>query len=161
MPQPTGGSMAEQPIEVHGVQAMEQLGESIAKSLHPGDVVALQGQLGAGKTSLVRGIARALGVPAGLVSSPTFVTLQHYPAANGITVAHVDAYRFKSAAELAATGWDELLETPVTIVLVEWPERIAEAIPPAHLAIQIDAADGGSSRLVTIRDGRSPTPRRG
>ncbi len=153
--------MAERPIEVHGAEAMEKLGESVAKSLLPGDVVALQGQLGAGKTCLVRGIARALGVPAGVVSSPTFVTLQQYSAANGIIVAHVDAYRFSSVAELAAIGWEELLDTPGTIVLVEWPERIAEAIPPARLTIQIDSADGGRSRLVTILDDRSPTPRQG
>lgn len=152
--------MAEQQTEVIGVAAMEQLGESIARDLRAGDVVALCGHLGAGKTCLVRGIARGLGVPAGLVSSPTFVTLQNYPAANGLTVAHVDAYRFRSAAELAAIGWDELLGEPDTIILLEWPERIAAAVPPAHLAIRIETASEGRSRLVTIRDDRSrkPTP---
>jgi tRNA threonylcarbamoyladenosine biosynthesis protein TsaE len=104
------------------------LGERLARMLKPGDVVALHGELGAGKTRFVRGLARGLGIDPSRVHSPTFVLVNMYGAATGPALVHVDAYRLRGGEELAPLGWDRLLDGS-NIVVVEWAERIERELP--------------------------------
>jgi len=99
--------------------ATAELGARIAHALAPGDVVALSGELGAGKTALSRAILRALGV-AGHVPSPTFTLVQAYETP-GLTVHHFDLYRIEDTKELTELGLDDALDEGAA--LIEWPER--------------------------------------
>jgi tRNA threonylcarbamoyladenosine biosynthesis protein TsaE len=122
--------------------ATARLGAAIAAGLRAGDVVALWGDLGAGKTTLARAILRALGVTED-VPSPTFTLVQSYDTAR-FAVAHYDLYRLKSAAEMRELGFDDALEDGVA--LVEWPERAPEALPPEALHVRL-ALTGRTARL--------------
>lgn len=115
--------------------AMEQLGERLAAQLRAGDLVLLDGELGAGKTTLTRGIGRGLGAR-GAVTSPTFVLAREHPTSAGVPLVHVDAYRLRSAAEL-----DDLdLDYARSIVVVEWPADRVEADEWLRLRIERPAA---------------------
>lgn len=97
-------------------------------------LVTLSGELGAGKTSFVQGIAGALGVP-GAVTSPTFVLEKIYPLHNASfsKLIHIDAYRLTSGDELRALGFDELMGEAQNLILLEWPEKVVDLLPaPAH-----------------------------
>ena len=116
----------------------EALGERLAAALGPGDLVVLSGPLGAGKTVLVRGIARGLGV-AGPVTSPTFVIAREHrplPGGRGVPLVHVDAYRLGGAAELDDLDLDTDLAEAV--VAVEWGEGVAERLAADHLLVRLD-----------------------
>jgi len=94
-------------------------------------VVALAGDLGAGKTTLTQAIARALGVQETVIS-PTFVIMKSYAAkipAGFSQLVHLDAYRLESSSELERLGWAELLADPENLIIIEWPEKVPEAIP--------------------------------
>lgn len=108
-------------------------------------VIALTGELGTGKTTLVRGFLRELGI-SGSVHSPTYTLLEEY-FVRGLRVAHVDLFRLRSADELEALGIRDLLE-PDRVLLVEWPERGADRLPPADLSIEL--AFSGSGRRVRV-----------
>ena len=111
--------------------ALARFGETFARALRPPVAVGITGELGAGKTTLVRAIARGLGV-AEPVTSPTFALVHRYAGAR-TTVYHVDAYRLKPAEDTADLGIDEALAEPGSVVLIEWPERLGRALPPlAH-----------------------------
>lgn len=117
---------------------------ALAATLQPGDVVLLSGDLGAGKTAFVRGLAEGLGLPPNIVTSPTF-TLVHEYCGGRLPLVHVDLYRL-GTAELAEIGLDDDLAA-AGVVAVEWPERLSRAVPGA---IQIHIEDaGGDVRLVT------------
>lgn len=103
------------------------LARRIASLLRAGDILALDAPMGAGKTTFVRTLAEAMGTPAGMVSSPTFVLAHQYPTTAGPTLVHVDAYRLTSAEDLDSLGWDRLASA-ANIVVIEWAERIAEAL---------------------------------
>jgi tRNA threonylcarbamoyladenosine biosynthesis protein TsaE len=115
-------------------------GQRFAASLTPGAVVLLTGQLGAGKTAFVRGMAAGLGASADDVSSPTFTLIQEYRGGRS-TLHHVDLYRLK-AVELADLGLDELISGN-DVVAIEWAERWPER--PAD-AIEVSIADEGEDR---------------
>jgi tRNA threonylcarbamoyladenosine biosynthesis protein TsaE len=115
----------------------EALGERLAAELGPGELVVLAGPLGAGKTVLVRGIARGLGV-AGPVTSPTFVIAREHrplPGGAGVPLVHVDAYRLGGAAELDDLDLDTDLSEAV--VVVEWGEGVAERLASRHLLVRL------------------------
>ncbi len=125
------------------------LARDVARLLRAGDVLLLDGEMGAGKTTLTRELAAGLGVAGGLVSSPTFVVMNQYPCVIegkvGVMV-HVDAYRLGGVEELESTGWDECFSEagdPVGhgVGVVEWAERIegvfAGARSVARLAIEV------------------------
>lgn len=135
---------------------MRACGARFAATLGPrgaeATIVALSGELGAGKTTFVQGIAAALGVTE-TVSSPTFViekvyTLEGQPFEHLI---HIDAYRLKGAEELRHLGWDEKAADPHNLILVEWPERVQELIPLHAIRIRFDF--DGDGRIITINDG--------
>jgi tRNA threonylcarbamoyl adenosine modification protein YjeE len=119
------------------LDATARLGAAIAGGLRAGDAVALWGDLGAGKTTLARAILRALGVTEE-VPSPTFTLVQSYETLP--PVAHFDLYRLKNAREMAELGFDDALEDGA--VLVEWPERAPEALPPEALHVRLSLQDG-------------------
>jgi tRNA threonylcarbamoyladenosine biosynthesis protein TsaE len=123
----------------------------LSGQLRPGDVVLISGELGAGKTTFVRGAARALGV-AVPVTSPTFTIGQRYPARGGLTIGHVDLYRIGS---LADEDPDLLLDYlgPDTITFVEWPEGAeAEIEALGHVTHRVRLAHAGAdARTVEIR----------
>ena len=119
--------------------ATEALAARLTPHLQRGDMLALHGQLGAGKTAFARALLRALGVT-GEVPSPTFTLVQLYdlPA---LSVAHFDLYRLRSAEELDELGWDDACFDGVT--LVEWPERAAGRLPQDRLALHFGMDDQG------------------
>lgn len=110
------------------------LGERLASSLQPGDVLLLLGDMGVGKSELTRGIARGLGIQ-GPVASPTFTILQVYDEGH-IPLYHFDWYRLESADELYEMGMDEYLGGD-GIAIIEWPSQCPEAIPPCRLEITL------------------------
>ena len=120
------------------------LGERLAGRLRPGDVLLLEGDLGAGKSELTRGIARGLGV-AETVTSPSFTILNVYESGR-CPLYHFDWYRLESAEELYELGMDEYLGGD-GIAVVEWPGRCPEAVPEGAVRIRMTAA-GENERLI-------------
>lgn len=129
------------------VQRTESIAAELARTLTPGQCIALHGELGAGKTQFVRGLVRGLGGPDRAVSSPTFVLLNVYPGGS-LTVYHLDAYRVSGPGDFEAIGFSELLEQG-GVVVVEWAERVAGLIPTEHISISIQAVDQ-TGREITI-----------
>jgi len=130
----------------------EALGERLARHLRPGDVLGLVGPLGAGKTALVRGIARGLGVEEGMVHSPTFVSATEYPGR--VTLAHVDLYRHEDS--LPHPDWLAEMLDGERVAVVEWFERLGADAPSDVLRVEIAYGAGDTSRDVRLR----PTGRR-
>jgi tRNA threonylcarbamoyladenosine biosynthesis protein TsaE len=132
-------------LRVPDAEAMEALGAALAGLLAAGDLVVLDGPLGAGKTTLTRGLGAALGAR-GAVTSPTFVLAREHPTAAGVPLVHVDAYRLATAREL-----DDLdLDYDGAIVVVEWGAGKLDGVSDSWIDVVIarDAAD--DSRDVTI-----------
>ena len=127
--------------------ATAALGRELAATLRPGDIVVLDGDLGAGKTALARAIIRALsGDPDLEVPSPTFALVQPYDTPVG-TVLHADLYRLGDPREVDELG---LVDNPEAIVLVEWAERAPELLDAATLMVTLVVPPGGEGRLVTL-----------
>jgi tRNA threonylcarbamoyladenosine biosynthesis protein TsaE len=123
------------------------LAETLGRALQPGTFVLLRGDLGAGKTAFVRGLAAGLGIDPGEVSSPTFVLVQHYRGAVPLT--HVDLYRIEGAAAVDDLGLEELAAGGV--LAVEWAERLPRAID-GSVSVTIEDL-GGDKRQITIDPG--------
>lgn len=130
------------------VEDTEALGRELAGELAAGDLVILDGPLGAGKTALTRGIAAGLGV-LGRVSSPTFIIArEHRPGGSGGPgLIHVDAYRLGGLDELDALDLDTDLED--CVVVVEWGEGVAERLADRHLTVRLRRAEGTDVRTAT------------
>ena len=119
---------------------MHELGRRIARVLRAGDVVVLTGELGAGKTTLTRGIGAGLGVR-GAVTSPTFVIAREHPhPGGGPGLVHVDAYRLSSLAEVDDLDLDSTLGDCVTVV--EWGEGLVEGLSPDRLEVRLTRPHG-------------------
>jgi tRNA threonylcarbamoyladenosine biosynthesis protein TsaE len=128
-----------------------QLATALAAALRVGDVVALNGSLGAGKTRLVRGIAAALGIVDEEVNSPTFVLIHEYDGR--VPLYHVDAYRLRDSDEFLSIGGDEVLAGD-RACLIEWADRIADVLPRDQLRIDITATGQTSRRFALAATGR-------
>ena len=129
-----------------GPDATAALGAQIAAGLAVGDAVALEGDLGAGKTTLARAILAALGLDE-TVPSPTFTLVQHYETAK-MAVAHFDLYRLEQEADIDELGLDEALADGAA--LIEWPERAGKRLPPDSLHVQL-AIMSNCTRHVRVR----------
>ena len=133
---------------MHSAAAMEELGARIAARLDVGDLVALNGELGAGKTTFTRGLGEALGAR-GAIASPTFVIARTHPTERGVPLVHVDAYRLSSAAEL-----DDLdIDFEGSIVVVEWAAGMLDGVTDSWLELSIERARGAADddvREVTV-----------
>lgn len=124
----------------------EALGEKIAEKLTGGEVIALSGEMGAGKTALTRGIARGLGV-AGGVSSPTFALVHEYRGR--LPVYHFDMYRIGSWDDLYSTGFFDYLDSG-GVLIVEWSENIENALPESAVRIRLRRGGTDSQRILTL-----------
>jgi tRNA threonylcarbamoyl adenosine modification protein YjeE len=129
--------------------ATEQLAEKLASRLGAGDMLALSGELGAGKTSFARALLRALGV-FDEVPSPTFTLLQNYDLP-GLRVSHFDLYRLRDSTELDELGWDDALTE--SLVIVEWPERAGPRLPHDYLALHFNLDAKGRNVTLTPHGG--------
>ena len=139
--------MSNEQIVLPDDDATAQFGASLARQLRQGDVVSLQGDLGAGKTALARAIIRALaGDPVLEVPSPTFAIIQPYETPRA-QVLHADLYRLADAAEADELG---LLDDPEAIVLVEWAERAPQVVAAVTLTVSLAIPPGGAGRLVRV-----------
>jgi tRNA threonylcarbamoyladenosine biosynthesis protein TsaE len=126
--------------------ATERFGAALASVLPPGATIAICGTLGAGKTRLVQAIAAASGVPREEVVSPTFVLWQQYRGSR--TINHLDAYRVRDEDEFRELGVDELFASDA-LTIIEWADRVAEALPDEYLQVEIEVI-GATSRRFTV-----------
>ncbi|MDG5766865.1 tRNA (adenosine(37)-N6)-threonylcarbamoyltransferase complex ATPase subunit type 1 TsaE [Balneolales bacterium ANBcel1] len=109
-------------------------GQRLAEKLAPGDTVLLKGDLGAGKTHFVKGVARYFGVPEDEVQSPTFALVHEYPGS--VPLYHLDCYRLNDADQAGQIGLDEYLYGD-GICLIEWPEKIDSRLPDQYWVVEI------------------------
>lgn len=123
-----------------------RLGRILAETLKPPALVLLRGDLGTGKTTLVRQVARAAGVTEPVVS-PSFTIAQTYDARRGTVVNHLDLYRLQTGTDVDLFSWDDYL-TPRALTLIEWPESGLEVLPPADVSIEL------AHRTLTSRGAR-------
>jgi tRNA threonylcarbamoyladenosine biosynthesis protein TsaE len=130
----------------------EALGEELGRAAFPGAVLLLEGPLGAGKTVLVRGVARGLGV-AGLVTSPTFTLLDVHEGR--LPLFHVDLYRVETPAELRAIDLDEVFAAG-GVTAVEWPRWLLDSPPAGSLRVDFEAAPAGRRLRLAALDPRWP-----
>ena len=136
-------------IITHSPEQTEQAGADFAKTLRPGDVVTLDGDLGAGKTAFARGVLRGLGYP-GRVTSPTFAIANEYSAPDG-TVVHFDLYRILDEEALFELGFEEYLDG-TRILLIEWSENATDILPENHKSVHISYGNAENDWLVTIEE---------
>jgi len=128
--------------------ATARLGAALAHRVRPGDVIALKGGLGAGKTALARALLRAAsGAPELAVPSPTFTLVELYDTPTG-PIRHFDLYRLRDADEVAELGWDEARAEGA--ILVEWPERLGATLPANTLTIELAQGASADARVATL-----------
>lgn len=144
-------------LQSSSVAETAAIGEAIGQAAPAGAVVALIGELGAGKTQLVRGLAAGLGLDAGRVSSPTFVLMHEYESdAARLALVHIDAYRVQSLGDLESLGWgsDPDLRRDA-LVAIEWADRLGErALGEDVLTVSIAHGDAGARDLTLMPTGR-------
>ena len=134
-------------IDLRSPQATRKLGQKLGAALEAGDFVALYGDLGAGKTLFVRGVAEGAGVPeTERTGSPTFALVNLYRGGR-VLLQHLDLYRLGGAADLFALGFDDLLREPAA-TLVEWADRAGEALPGDRLELHLSVIGAKARRLV-------------
>jgi len=137
------------------VEDTQALGEQLGRALRPGDVVALSGELGSGKTTLIQGIARGLGREPEAIRSPTFVLMREYPpgppiagggAGGDVPLIHIDGYRLEGQSAVSWLDVD-LIFSPHKITLIEWAERFTGVLPEDVLNIQLTHVSTNRRRL--------------
>lgn len=138
-------------ITTNSESETEKLGESFAATLPDGSVVAMYGELGAGKTAFVRGMARGMGIDC-RVSSPTFTIVNEYEGPR--TLIHFDMYRLSSPDELFDIGWDDYLKRNA-VCAVEWSEKVEDAFFGDEITVRFEKLSD-HSRRITIDGGDSP-----
>jgi tRNA threonylcarbamoyladenosine biosynthesis protein TsaE len=129
-----------------------ELVSSLTTASNEAIVIALYGDLGAGKTTFAKECAKVLGIETETVTSPTFVIEKIYNISyKGFTrFIHIDAYRLTAPRELEVLGWNEIVGNPENIVMIEWPENVSELIPATAIKIAIDHKDE-NSRIFTLK----------
>lgn len=134
----------------HSSLHTERIGERLARLASPGDVLALWGELGAGKTQLTKGVAAGLGLDAGDVSSPTFIILhEHY--GGRLPLFHLDLYRLEGQ-DLGTTGWEETLEAG-GLTVIEWPDRAGDELPVDRVDVHLEHIAETKRRVVLSATG--------
>ena len=135
-------------------QDIPEIAVEILSQLKPTDkavILALSGELGAGKTTLTKEIAKQLGITETVIS-PTYVIMKSYPISykNFGTLVHIDAYRLESEDELVRLGWTELITNQKNIIIIEWPEKVKNLIPNSAITIEL-SHNNGDTRTVSIQ----------
>lgn len=140
-------------IETKTADKTREVGEALASMLQPRDTVVLTGDLGAGKTTLVQGIGRGLGVE-DHVASPTFTLVREYTGR--LDIAHVDVYRLERVQDVVDLALDEL-GGPDRVLLIEWGDAVADLLPEDRLRVELttEGADADTRRIVMTPQGRS------
>ncbi len=139
-------------LETGSVEETREWGARLGHFLHGGDVLALCGDLGTGKTAFTQGLARGLGILRP-VTSPTFILVNQYPVPGGPAFQHVDCYRLANAPlEMWDVGLADLLAGD-DIVVIEWAERVPELLPPDYLEVRFTYLDESRRRLCMIGHG--------
>ena len=144
-------------ITTHSTGETRALGADTARAAKPGSVIALRGDLGAGKTTFVQGFLEALGAEGPYVS-PTFVIMKEYdltePSSSGIArIYHMDAYRIDDPEEIARLGFEEWVADPQGLVIVEWPEKIESLLPAGAKAVSLKWLSD-TEREIMIEEGK-------
>lgn len=132
----------------HSPEATEAWAERLARHLKPGDVLTLEAPLGGGKTTLVRGLARGLGISEEAVSSPTFVIWQIYEGR--LRLHHFDCYRLRSSEELEEIGFEDCLQGE-DVVILEWPQVALPLLPADRLEVSLDYGNNPEDRVLEVR----------
>lgn len=127
-------------VLTHSPAQTYQLGQQLGAMISEGDLICLRGELGAGKTTLAAGIGNGWGARE-IVNSPTFVLVNEYTDSRGCRLYHIDAYRLRDAADSQSIALDDLLDDPHGAVMIEWAERVQEALPDECLQIDLVAVD--------------------
>jgi tRNA threonylcarbamoyladenosine biosynthesis protein TsaE len=130
------------------VEDTRAIGGVVASMLRPGDAIALTGELGAGKTTFVHGVARALGYE-GSVASPTFTLVREYRTPE-LTILHADVYRLDRMQEVVDLSLQEMLDDD-GVLLVEWGDAVEALLPEDHLVVELTVPGDGDERAVSIR----------
>ena len=139
-------------LETVSVTETEALGEMLGRNLVGGEVLALEGTLGSGKTTLIRGLARGLGIRSDEISSPTFVYLHEHRGR--IPLIHVDLYRTEKPSDLPDLGVLEYLDGP-SVIAIEWAEKAAGFLPPGTLTLRFEEGRKRSHRKITFTSSAS------
>ena len=136
-------------IITHNAGETQKFGRELANRLKPGTLLTLSGELGAGKTTLVQGLAEGLGVPEG-VTSPTFVIIIEHEGK--VPLLHLDAYRLESLCfdAIRESGVPEFLDRDDAIKVVEWPQRIADFLPVPDVEIKIELCENDNDRRISL-----------
>lgn len=130
----------------------EKVGEVFGKTLSPGDVVCLYGDLGAGKTTITKGIAKGLGVNTRVIS-PTFSLVRQYTVERETikTLYHLDLYRLEDESAGSSIGVQEMLSDPQAVVLIEWPEKMRTLLPEKRIEIHLSHLEDYSRKIIITR----------
>ena len=139
-------------IQSHSLQTTKHIAKELAKTILKSPkrrgafVLALKGELGAGKTSFVQGLARGFGIKENALS-PTFLIVKQYKLSKQRTFYHIDCYRLKSPKELLSLEWKEIIQNPNNIVAVEWADKVKSIIPKHALWISFFHKGGGTRAI--------------
>lgn len=137
-------------VETRSAEETTRLASALTPILIPGDVIALAGDLGAGKTTFVQGIGAGLGCPE-RITSPTFILMKEYSGGR-YPLMHIDVFRLKKVQEVIDLGYDEFLD-PSYVVAIEWGDVVEPLLPREHLLVEIRFGDEESSRQVVLKPG--------
>ncbi len=141
-------------VASRSVAETQALAARIQPLLEPGDVILLGGELGAGKTAFVQGLAQAMGIE-GPVTSPTFTLIRSYDGPGGVRLLHADVYRLDHLQEIIDLGFPELLDPGVVgeagaVAAIEWGEAAAPVLARDYLEVQIDFGEGDDDRVLRL-----------
>jgi len=139
-------------VKTSSSRQTQKIAQKLAKSLNGGEVIALFGDLGAGKTVFVQGLASGLGIKRRIIS-PSFVFMRTYPiilSHQTLTFYHLDLYRGQNMADLTSLGLGEIF-SPDSIVVLEWAERIKESLPQKRIDVFIEVVDEKTRRIAIKR----------
>ena len=126
-----------------------EIGGALATLLRPGDAVALTGELGAGKTTFVQGVARGLGFP-GPVVSPTFTLVREYRGGR-LALVHADVYRLERVQDVLDLGLDDTLADGDAVLFVEWGDAVEALLPEGHLVLELTIPGATEERRIVVR----------
>jgi tRNA threonylcarbamoyladenosine biosynthesis protein TsaE len=139
-------------VETHSPEETERLGATLAEKLQQGDVLALYGTLGSGKTTFVRGLARELGITEP-IRSPTFTLIHEYPLPDQrARLYHIDLYRLENPEQVHELGLEELF--PKGITVIEWADRAPNLLPDDRIEIHFEVSEGDTRQIMLSKPTR-------